>query len=812
MQSSLKLGTSVIPNDVEKYDSDRYEIIPRRDVEIVSKPSDTQENFLARQGIKWSIAHSGTAYLSPFSMNWNHSSQVYTTLSLFKEFSHTISLSSCRIDAIAHDPYLAKLIESFGSKSLVMAIEGISERIRNYLQKSLTDEEQYVGLNHAIKAGFSGLKFYYIFTGRETEEDIKHFRSFLKVISELKKKHGREDLDVRFSFTPLLSTLGTPTQYHGSSIQKAVKLNDRPLLRLNREANRYGFHSRLSTSIPISDFSQIMEFSDRRYAPLISYASINGLQTKPRPSIYLLLEPEEVPKKGYRKIPKANRCQFSKRHFRVKSSTRLSFKKLYEFFNQDTLHAEMGEEELSEYICSLEGKECPKEILAFFPKSRQNRDLKGSIVYLDWSQGADFKHTYANGVQEYGSVVNFTMSQMASDKVKKLMPMFTCGQTFEDICAEKSGLVIMPGDHIKSHATRHLGWMFKTHVSNKAHIYDSYCFSSVLAECLKCGSCATSEEVNHVSGRNSEWEWGKDHYQKVLDTTKSKTAAYGIMVEVNVGLGPFSAMRTQWLSQAVNRALLLASDGELVDSFLYGRGSHTRSKYGQRDTDIKALTGGKVLFVKLFNEGVKVTNNKIAAWREKINQFSTEGWDITDIRLCSPELSLRNKGKYSLIEYTFDSRRHPEIDLAHAKQKIASFWGKGMSHWKKVPTGRGVLRGVTKKFDSSKVLALKAYMGANEFETKIRAFMDTTDNHPMSFICGLMGTPNKPIYSGGLLGTGIEVLGSYDEPQEGASLFSDGGDSCPQCGGQQFINTMTGKRFGQEIGEGVCQICHTESF
>lgn len=422
-------------------------------------------------------------FLQHNSFNWNHARDIYTVLSIFKQYTHDVSLSSCRIDALSKDKDLAKLIMTFGATNLTVAVEGISERIRNYLAKSLSDEEQYVGLMHAISSGFRSMKFYYIYTGKETTEDIVRFQAFLRALEEVRKLNNKQSLKIRFSFTPLLSTTGTPTQYHGASIQRSLKLEDKPLMRIRQAISRAGFDVRLSTPIPISDFSQIMEFSDRRSAPLLEYASLCGLSQNPFPGICFVTNPVKVTKAEFAKLESHERYQDGKDFYKADKLVRMSFEKLYNNLNASHLHPVFHEQRIIKTLIEYEHKELPQEFIEALPAPWCDL-ARGTQTFLQWQEGLDHRHTFENGKKFYGFVVNMSMAQTQADKYRTLLPMFTGGQTFEDICCDKNAMWVLPGDHIRFHENRHLGWNFKLHVENRAFLHNSYCYSRELSTSL----------------------------------------------------------------------------------------------------------------------------------------------------------------------------------------------------------------------------------------------------------------------------------------------------------------------------------------
>jgi hypothetical protein len=369
------------------------------------------------------------------------------------------------VDAIARDPGLVELISYFGSTSIVCAVEGISSRICDFLQKSLLPEELYVGVDNIIQQPFKGIKFYYILTGTETEEDVAEFEVFLEKIDELRRYHGKPDFQIRFSFTPLISTLQTPTQYQESKISSSIRFGSRILHKIKNLCTRYGFAVRLSSSPNTSDFTQFCEMTDRRAGSLFSYASINGISRWPSFSINVG-DPED----GHK-------------------ISNLQFKKVYNILNEPLLFPEWSAERLVKVLKDGDGKPFPQELLDGFTQERVAVTLlkdDGTPRTLHVVTGLADHHywTTESGKSYNHMAINLKVDAPTMDHIKDLLPIFTNGQTFEDIVAEKSALHIFPSTHIRTHENRSIGADFKSYSESILALFNSYCHGEALGASL----------------------------------------------------------------------------------------------------------------------------------------------------------------------------------------------------------------------------------------------------------------------------------------------------------------------------------------
>lgn len=486
--SSLFNGMSFNPNPMEKYDPEKFRVLKvGTDAVPSKKPDELSSTYLAEEAIKAHIRNSGSYSLSPFSFNWNQASQIYTIISIFKKLSNTVNLSSCRIDAIAHDPGLAQLIKFFGSTNLPTAVEGISERIRNFLQKSITPDQLYVGLNYILETDFQEIKIYMIYTGLENERDFEEWETLLKYLQELKRKFNRPNLPVRVSFTPLFSTLGTPTQYHGSRVSKSMKMAVPPIFNIKRIANKYDIAIRLSASVDSSDLGQLFEFLDRRGQPLIEYGGICGFSYAPKAHIILHKGAKEVTKQEFLDHPEAGQKWEDNKKFYIASeyARKFTINQMYSNMMENNLYAEMSVPEFSKFLLNLNGKDIPQQVLSWLIPSTRAL-LEGGQMTVIPMESEDYLRTTSRGQKQYAMLLNMSVSNLQTAHAKELTPLFTNGMTFEDIISDKSGLHIFPSDHVDVHENRPPGWNFQSYVKDYTGVFINYCISGVMSTCVQC--------------------------------------------------------------------------------------------------------------------------------------------------------------------------------------------------------------------------------------------------------------------------------------------------------------------------------------
>jgi radical SAM superfamily enzyme YgiQ (UPF0313 family) len=90
-----------------------------------------------------------------------------------------ISPASVRADSLT--PMLLNALAASGARTLTIAPEAGSERLRSSLRKGLTDDQILSGLSAAVKAGLKRLRLYFMLgLPGETEEDIQAIATLIK--------------------------------------------------------------------------------------------------------------------------------------------------------------------------------------------------------------------------------------------------------------------------------------------------------------------------------------------------------------------------------------------------------------------------------------------------------------------------------------------------------------------------------------------------------------------------------------------------------------------------------------------------------
>jgi radical SAM superfamily enzyme YgiQ (UPF0313 family) len=209
-----------------------------------------------------------------------------------------LSFSSLRADVIGDS--LLELLAGSGLKTVAIAPDGGSERLRRVINKGITREDVLLGAERLIKAGIVNLKLYFMIgLPTETEDDLDEMMALVAEVRALMTIPGRARgrlSTLTLSINPFVPKAWTPFQYHPFA---GVGLLKKKLKYLRQGLQRLA-NLKIMGEKPDNAFMQaILARGDRRLAPaLLDYAKAggnwpqvlrrNGLQpelfaTRPRP-------------------------------------------------------------------------------------------------------------------------------------------------------------------------------------------------------------------------------------------------------------------------------------------------------------------------------------------------------------------------------------------------------------------------------------------------------------------------------------------------------------------------------------------------
>ncbi|HHS98377.1 MAG TPA: radical SAM protein [Chloroflexi bacterium] len=181
----------------EGYDRRPYREVPLEDVVTVAR--------------RLKQAH-GCHTLELYSFNFNTHSDILTMLFDLSRIFDRVGLKSQRVDILYRTPGLLEAEMAAEKRSFTLGIEGISERLRAWLHKSLPAEMIEGVLDRLLRERARQIKLFYLLTGYETETDLAEFRGFVRWLKDLRRRH-HPTTRVVFSFGLLVRMPFTPLQF-----------------------------------------------------------------------------------------------------------------------------------------------------------------------------------------------------------------------------------------------------------------------------------------------------------------------------------------------------------------------------------------------------------------------------------------------------------------------------------------------------------------------------------------------------------------------------------------------------------------------
>jgi radical SAM superfamily enzyme YgiQ (UPF0313 family) len=204
------------------------------------------------------------------SFNFNMHSGISKIIADLNDIVKFVNFKSQRADIIALRQEIVDLEILSGKRSYTIGVEGISDRMRRYLHKSLTEQELISSLEHIYAKKPRQLKLFFIITGIENEADLREFRDFIKKLKQL----GSRGVRTIMSFSPLVNLPFTPMQFSPAikdpaSIKK-IKGN------LKRDCETNGFEFRMAQDTEEFLVSQHIALAGFESFDVISSFAKNG--------------------------------------------------------------------------------------------------------------------------------------------------------------------------------------------------------------------------------------------------------------------------------------------------------------------------------------------------------------------------------------------------------------------------------------------------------------------------------------------------------------------------------------------------------
>jgi len=197
----------------------------------------------------------GVEELNLYSFNVNTHEDILDMLFELHKLFDRVSLKSQRLDILRQTPGLLEAEIDADKREFTLGIEGISERARAWLHKSLSTEDITALLDRLLALKVRRVKLFYILTGHETEADIEEFRQFVGWLKKARRARNRR-VRLVFSFGLLIRMPFTPLRHDRLLLDESLW---RPLIgRVKSACETNGFEFRLAFDWPAYCATQVL--------------------------------------------------------------------------------------------------------------------------------------------------------------------------------------------------------------------------------------------------------------------------------------------------------------------------------------------------------------------------------------------------------------------------------------------------------------------------------------------------------------------------------------------------------------------------
>lgn len=184
-----------------------------------------------------------------------------------------VSFKSQRVDVLAEQPELLHLELAAGKRSFTLGIEGISDRLRAFLNKSIDGDQIERVIRSMFSARVREIKLFYLITGHETTADLAEFGAFTRQL-ESWSEGPRRTTRIVFSFGYLVRMPNTPLRYDRLFLDRSAM--ERTARELEHMCRRYEFEFRLASTWEEYLATQLLVAGDLRLAPLVASMASEG--------------------------------------------------------------------------------------------------------------------------------------------------------------------------------------------------------------------------------------------------------------------------------------------------------------------------------------------------------------------------------------------------------------------------------------------------------------------------------------------------------------------------------------------------------
>jgi radical SAM superfamily enzyme YgiQ (UPF0313 family) len=191
------------------------------------------------------------------------------------DMGYSISPASLRLDDLT--PTIIRLLRQSGEKTITIAPETGSDRLRRVINKTVTNDEIFAAAETIFSSGMENLKLYFMIgLPTETDDDLVAIRDMTLSLRETMMKHARGRGQVGRivgSVNPLVPKPGTAYQWLPMEDDRSIERKIKRMHSLMAGIDNVYFNIKSERH---SFYQALLSLGDRRVAPAIEAAERNG--------------------------------------------------------------------------------------------------------------------------------------------------------------------------------------------------------------------------------------------------------------------------------------------------------------------------------------------------------------------------------------------------------------------------------------------------------------------------------------------------------------------------------------------------------
>jgi radical SAM superfamily enzyme YgiQ (UPF0313 family) len=181
-----------------------------------------------------------------------------------------VSLPSLRVDAFSIG--LANEVQKVRKTTLTLAPEAGTQRLRDVINKNVTEEELMQAAEAVFKSGWMGLKLYFMIgLPTETEEDLEGILELVKKVKSIGSRYSRRAVEIRASMACFVPKAHTPFQWQAQAGISSLEEKRHYMMKQKMKNVKLSFHDSRTSYL-----EGVFARGDRRLGEVIYKAWQNG--------------------------------------------------------------------------------------------------------------------------------------------------------------------------------------------------------------------------------------------------------------------------------------------------------------------------------------------------------------------------------------------------------------------------------------------------------------------------------------------------------------------------------------------------------